>query len=169
MRRLNLTEKAKLISYSLLTSQIEITLEDVIQGKELQDREKAILYKGAEILLRATEGATLVEGREFKRELAPTVEGLSIYGYALSALPEINQIQLGDKPDNYTAFFDKLHGEMVTLINEDKRSVEELKLMKGFFQALGSTFRSYMQKESFRSEKPHAAPWTYRPNESSYA
>lgn len=150
MTLVNMAEKAMIYNYILLTSQIVLGLEDAIEGKELTEQQCEILNDGAFLLSRIIEGATLVEGKEFKNGLAPSMEGLSIYGYALST---IRKLDLFKEIKGFTEFFEELHNEMSKLIKQRKKDGTNVAQLKNFFLALGSSLRGDIQKESYPREK----------------
>lgn len=165
MVSLNMTEKGMIFNYILLTSQVTLELEDIIAGKELTDQQCELLKEGASLLSRIIEGATLVEGKEFKDGLVPTMEGLSIYGYALSTLTKLDLI----KEKEFTEFFGKLRVEMLKLIDQRKKEGIDVSLLKNFFLTLGSSLRGDIQKESYPRERPLSLNRENQINEYTYA
>jgi hypothetical protein len=150
MRSMSMAEKAMIFSYSLLTSQINLVLESVIQDRPLTHAQCSVLQDGADLLKKTIEGATLVEGKPFQEGFAPTIRGLSVYGYALSTL---RKLEFARTVDDFTAFFRKLHEELSKLIKEQKKDDVNVLDLKKFFMALGSSFRSDVQKETYPKEK----------------
>ncbi len=78
MISINMSEKALIFNYILLTTQVALALEDLSENKQLTEQQRKTLQKGAILLSKIIEGATLVEGKGFKNGLTPTVEGLSV-------------------------------------------------------------------------------------------
>lgn len=160
MTSLNMAEKAMIFNYILLTNQLVLELEDVMEGKELTEQQteqqSELLKEGASLLSRIVEGATLVEGKEFKNGLVPTMEGLSIYGYALSTIRKLDLIKVKEIK-GFTEFFEKLNAEMHKLIQHRKKDEADIPLLKNFFLTLCSALRGDIQKESYPREKtlPH--------------
>jgi hypothetical protein len=150
MKDINMAEKAMIVNYTLLTSQVVMTLEDAIEKKDLSEQQYNFLKNGTELLSRIIEGATLIEGKQFKNGFSPSMEGLSIYGYALSTIQKLNFIL---KEKEFTQFFEQLHTAMSKLIKEKNKDSEIASQLKGFFVALGSSFREDIQKESYYKEK----------------
>lgn len=148
---LNTNKREIIFNYILLTSQIILALEDVAKGKRLAEQQCKILSKGKELLRRIIEGATLVERKEFKNGVTPTVEGLSIYGYALSALKNLDDL-ITEK--GYTEFFEKMYNEMSKLIEKRRMDDIDISLLERFFFTLGSLLRGEIQKESYPKQKP---------------
>lgn len=152
MTSLNMAEKAMIFNYILLTSQVTLGLEDALAGNELSNQQCELLKEGSMLLERIVEGATLVEGKEFKNGLTPTMEGLSIYGYALSTIRELDLIR-EIKEKEFTDFFEKLHNEMLKLIEQRKKDKIDIKLLKNFFFSLSNSLRGDIQKGNYPQEK----------------
>jgi hypothetical protein len=152
MTSLNMAEKAMIFNYILLTSQVTLDLEDVLAGNHLSDQQCELLKEGSTLLERIIEGAILVEGKKSKNGLTPTMEGLSIYGFALSTIRELNLIR-EIKEKEFTDFFEKMHSEMLKLIEQRKKDGINVPLLKSFFFALGSSLRGDIQKESYPKGK----------------
>ncbi|MDP3066169.1 MAG: hypothetical protein Q8N08_05455 [Methanobacteriaceae archaeon] len=170
MMPLNMTEKAMIFNYILLTNQLVLELEDVMEGKKLTEQQteqqSELLEEGANLLSRIIEGATLVEGKEFKNGLVPTMEGLSIYGYALTTIRKLDLIK---EIKGFTEFFEKLNAEMHKLIQHRKKDEADISLLKNFFLALCSSLRGDIQKESYPREKTLPLNRKKQMNEYSYA
>jgi hypothetical protein len=104
-------------------------------------------------LSRIIEGATLIEGKKFENGVSPSMEGLSIYGYALSTIQKLGFIK-EIKEKEFTHFFEKLFHEMSELIKEKgKADINAEKLLKSFFVELGSSFREDIQRDTYYKEK----------------
>ncbi|MBU4267923.1 MAG: hypothetical protein KJ808_03640 [Acidobacteria bacterium] len=152
MASFNMSEKAIIYNYILLTSQITIELEDVFAGKKLTEQQCELLKNGAILLSKIIEGATLVEGKEFKNGLTPSMEGLSIYGYALSTIRELNLIR-NIKEKEFTEFFEELHNKIQKLIENRVGKGIDISLLKNFFYTFGVSLRGDVQKENYPTEK----------------
>jgi hypothetical protein len=153
MRDINMAEKAMIVNYILLTSQVVMTLEDAIENKDLSEQQYNFLKDGAELLSRIIEGATLIEGKKFENGVSPSMEGLSIYGYALSTIQKLGLIK-EIKEKEFTHFFEELFHKMSGLIKEKgKADINAEKLLKSFFVELGSSFREDIQRDTYYKEK----------------
>jgi hypothetical protein len=161
-----MAEKAMIVNYILLTSQVVLTLEDAIENKELTEQQYNFLKEGSKLLSRIIEGAMLIEGREFKGGFGPTMEGLSIYGYALSTIQKLDFIK-EIKGKEFTEFFEKLHNKMDGLIYKRGKDDKIVPQLKSFFIKLGSSFREDIQKESYYKEK--TLPFTLKKQINGYA
>jgi hypothetical protein len=150
MISLNMEEKAMIFNYVLSTSQVILVLEDAAAGKELVDQQCKILRRGVNLLSRIIEGAAIVERKGLKNGLAPTMEGLSVYGYALSTLGKLDEIKEGE---GFTEFFEKMHDEMLRLLEKRKKDDINILLLERFFLALGNSLRGDIQKETYPKEK----------------
>lgn len=150
MRSFNIAEKAILVNYALLTSQIVLVLQDAIENKRLTEQQCNLLKEGAQLIQRIIEGAVLVEGKESKIGLTPTMEGLSIYGYALSTFDRLSSPNGVNK---FTEFFEKMYSEMDNLREKrekgEKGDIKYIPQLKDFFIALGSSLRVDIQRESY--------------------
>ncbi len=166
MRNINMPEKAMIVNYILLTSQVVLTLEDAIERKDLTEQQYGFLKEGSELLSRIIEGAMLIEGKEFKLGFGPSMEGLSIYGYALSTIQKLDLIK-EIKAKEFTGFFQHLHDGMSELIKEEIKDDKIASRLKRFFAELGSSLRKDIQKESYYREKN--LPFTLKRKISSYA
>lgn len=167
MRDINMAEKAMIVNYVLLTSQIVLTLEDAIENKDLSEQQYNFLKDGVELLSRIIEGATLIEGKKFKNGVSPSMEGLSIYGYALSTIQKLGLIK-EIKEKEFTHFFEELLHKMSELIKgKGKADINAEKLLKSFFVELGSSFREDIQRESYYKEKN--LPFTLKKQISNHA
>jgi hypothetical protein len=152
MRGINMAEKAMIVNYILLTSQVVLTLEDAIESKDLTEQQYYFLKEGAGLLSRIIEGATLIEGKKFKNGVSPSMEGLSIYGYALSTIQKLDLIkEIREK--EFTQFFEELFDKMSKLIKEKGKDDNIAEQLKRFFVELGSSFRQDIQKETYYKEK----------------
>jgi hypothetical protein len=147
-----MAEKAMMINYVVLTSQIVLALEDAIRGKDLTEQQYRVLADGAKLLSRIIEGAMLVEGKEFRNGVVPTREGLSIYGYALSTIQKLDFIKERSEKE-FTEFFENLHSEMVDFKEKREKGNKNVLQLKNFFIELGSSLRADIQRESFYREK----------------
>lgn len=138
-------EKAMVYNYIMLTAQLVLTLEDIIEDKKLTEQQEKqqgeILKEGASLLSLIVDGATLVEGKKFKNGLRSTMEGLWIYGYALMTM---SKLDLAEEIENFTEFFEKLNVEVCKLIQHQKRDEVNILLLKRFFIALSSSLRRYI-------------------------
>lgn len=152
MRSINMAEKAMIVNYILLTSQIVLTLEDAIESKGLTEQQYDLLNEGAKLLSRIIEGAMLVEGKEFKDGFGPTMEGLSIYGYALSTIQKLDFIK-ETKEKEFTGFFNNFHSQMIKLVEKKEKDNSTILQLKNFFIELGSSLRGDIQRESSYKEK----------------
>jgi len=166
MRSINMAEKAMIVNYILLTSQVVLTLEDAIENKDLTEQQYNSLKEGSELLSRIIEGAMLIEGKKFKNGFGPTMEGLSIYGYALSTIQKLDFIK-EIKEKEFTQFFEKLRNELSKLIKEKRKDDKIASQLKSFFVQLGSSFREDIQKESYYKEKN--LPFTLKKQKNAYA
>ena len=162
-----MAEKAMIVNYILLTSQISLALEDVIEGKDLTTQQHNLLKDGEKLLSKIIEGATLIEGKKFKNGVVPTMEGLSIYGYALSTIQKLDFIK-EIKAKQFTQFFEQLHNKMSELVdNKIKKDDKTIPQLKSFFVELGSSFKQDIQKESYYKEK--TLPLTLKKQINGYA
>ncbi len=166
MRGINMAEKAMIVNYILLTSQVVLTLEDAIEKKDLTEQQYNSLKEGSGLLLRIIEGAMLIEGKKFKNGFAPTMEGLSIYGYALSTIQKLGFIK-EIKEQQFTQFFMNLRNELAKLIEQKSKDDRIASQLKSFFVELGSSFREDIQKESYYKEKN--LPFTLKKQISNHA
>ncbi len=151
MKTLSIAEKATILHYSLLASQIALTLDAVANGARLSVNQRLILQQGADLLKRTVEGATLVEGKPFEHDLCATIQGLSVYGYALSTLRRLNV--LASASSDSTGFFNRLYDEMQKVISEDAQVSGEIEELKRFFSALNASFKNDIQEDSYPKEK----------------
>ncbi len=150
MTLLNLEEKAMVFNFMPLTSQVVLVLEDAEAGKELNDKQCSILRKGSDLLSRIIEGATLVEGKDFKEGLSPSIEGLSIYEYALSTL---RKLELTREIEGFTEYFENYDKELTTLCKNRKKDGINIQKLENFFFALGRSLSSDIQKEDYLHDK----------------
>ena len=147
-----MAEKAIIVNYILLTSQVVLALEDVIQKKDLTEPQKNSLKEGSALLSRIIEGAMLIEGKKFKSGFGPSMEGLSIYGYALSTIQKLGFFK-EIKEKEFTKYFETLRGNLSKLIEQNNKDDKIASQLKSFFVELGSSFREDIQKESYYKEK----------------
>lgn len=164
MRGINMAEKAMIVNYILLTSQVVLTLEDAIEKKDLTEQQHNYLKEGAGLLSRIVEGATLIEGKTFREGFSPSMEGLSIYGYALSTVQKLGK-EIKEK--QFTQFFENLHTEMSKLIKEKNKDSKIASQLERFFVELGRSFREDIQRESYYKEKN--LPFTLKKQISNHA
>ena len=148
MTFIGMSEQGNAFRYAVLSTKVVQVLQNIVKDKQLSEQEKKILGRGAELLERIIEGATLVEGKEFIGGLAPTQEGLSAYGYALSSLSTMETLEAIKKVDRFTGFFIKFFDELKG-IQEGKGEKKEAEILIQFFLALGSSFRSDLKKEMY--------------------
>lgn len=147
----NMAEKAMIYKYILATTQVIGVIDDAMAGKLLTDQQCDILDSGVDLLSRIIEGATLVEGKGFKNGLTPTMEGLSIYGYALSTIGKLDSIKEKEEK-GFTEFFEKLRGDLVKLIKQKRKGDLDIMLLNNFFLAIVSSFRGDIQKEIYKGK-----------------
>lgn len=147
-----MAEKAIIVNYVLLTSQIVLILEDVIGKKNLTEQQNNSLKEGADLLSRIIEGAMLIEGKKFKSGFGPSMEGLSIYGYALSTIQKMGFFK-EIKEQEFTKYFEALRGDLSKLIEQNNKDDKIASQLKSFFVELGSSFREDIQKEIYYKEK----------------
>ncbi|MBI5409966.1 MAG: hypothetical protein HZA14_11420 [Nitrospirae bacterium] len=148
MTLLGLSEKGQTFQYVLLTTKVVQVLQKYETEKQLNETEKQILGRAAALIKRIIEGAILVEGKEFD-QLAPTQEGLSAYGYALSTIESLN---LFNQIKGFTEFFKHLLDQL-EIVEYSKNEASDISLLKNFFLALGSAFRGDLLKERY-TEQP---------------
>lgn len=149
---INMAEKAMIVNYVLLTSQVVLALQDASENKNLTERQYNLLKEGTGVLSRIIEGATLIEGKTFKEGFSPSLEALSIYGYALSTIQKLDFIkEIGEK--EFTEFFETLRDDLSKLIEQKHVDDKTLSKLRIFFVELGSSFREDIQKESYYKEK----------------
>ena len=141
-------ESALNVNYALLTSQIVLTLEDLIQGKEITKKKQVLLTEGEKLLSKIVEGAAFVERKESLKGISPTLQGLSIYGYALSTIDILNLLR---EKDGFTEFFLELYTDIQEL-KEKKKDRDSVERLKNFFFVLGNLLRVDIQKQSYPKE-----------------
>lgn len=149
MASLGLHEKGQTFKYILLTTKVVQVLQKFEKENQLKAQEKQILNRGAELIERIIEGALLVEGKEVDN-LSPTLEGLSVYGYALSTIETLNLVS---KAGEFTDFFKNLYTQLKCIEKEEKKSTK-MDILKKFFEALGNAFRGDILKERYAQEYP---------------
>jgi len=146
MSLFNMKEKALMLQYMLTTDMVNLALEDALEGSDLVEDQCRSLKNGSDLILRIIEGSTLLEGKDFKEGLAPSMEGVSVYGYALSSIRILNK----DKEiKGFTEYFENIRNDIEKLIAQKKKDNIDILLLKDFFLALGNSFRGDIQKESY--------------------
>lgn len=145
MTLLSLSGEGQKLKYALLTNKVVQVLQKFGKNIPLEDCEKKMLSRGADLVRKIIEGAILIERTEFNN-LSPTHEGLSVFGYALSTIEELN---LFSKVEMFTDFFKDLLSQLEDIENGKIVSSERLNFLKEFFLVLGSAFRGNILKERY--------------------
>lgn len=145
MTLLSSSGEGQTLKYALLTNKIVQVLQKVEKNIQLENWEKKMLSRGADLVRKIIEGAILIERTEFN-SLSPTHEGLSVFGYALSTIEELN---LFSKVEMFTDFFKDLLSQLEDIEKGKDVSSVKLNFLKGFFLALGSAFRGDILKERY--------------------
>lgn len=141
-----ISEQGRYFNYAILSTKVSKTLRILKNGKKLSQREKNVLKRGADLILKIKVGAALSEGTT-QESLMPTEENIFVYGYALSALDKLSpKIENG-----YTSFFKNLYSEIKKNIstNEKVSSDDIMDLLISFFSQLGYFFRREIQKNRY--------------------
>lgn len=154
MRLENMEERAINLNYALLASQIVLTLEDLMEGKEIIRKKEVLLNEGEKLLSKIVEGAAFVEKKESLKSISPTLQGLSIYGYALSTVEKLDLLK---KQDGFTEFFLELHKDIQEL-KQNRKNRETVDRLKNFFLVLGNLLRVDIQKQNYPKETLPFAP-----------
>jgi hypothetical protein len=149
MTLLGLSEKGQTFKYVILTTKIVQVLQKFGKNNQLEDNEKKILARGAELIEKIIEGAHIVDGVNINN-LSPTQEGLSAYGYALSTIESLN---LFNKVKRFTDFFNNLLNQLRNIECGKKENIENINFLKEFFLALGNSFRSDISQERYTTSE----------------
>lgn len=144
MTLLSMSEKGQTFKYVLLTTKIVQVLQRYEKKEPLSTIDKQIISRGEALLEKIIEGSILVEGKELIG-LSPTLEGLSVYGYALSTIEALKFF----KAEGFTDFFKNLLTQLKKVKCEEKESVENISFLKKFFLSLGNAFRNDILKERY--------------------
>jgi len=145
MTLLSMSEKGQTFKYVLLTTKIVQVLQRYEKKEPLSTIDKQILSRGGALLEKIIEGSILVEGKELIG-FSPTLEGLSVYGYALST---IEALKFFNNAEGFTDFFKNLLTQLKKIKCEEKEIVENIGFLKKFFLLLGNAFRNDILKERY--------------------
>lgn len=144
-RLFGMSEKSHTFKYVLLTTKVVQVLQNVEKGNQLQKRDEEILLRGVELIKKIIEGAILAEGKSCD-SLAPSREGLSAYGYALSTIETLNLI---NSVEGFTDYFKELMNQVVEITNKKSVYHEHINNLKKFFIELGNAFRGDLRMEKY--------------------
>lgn len=145
MAPLSMEEKATIFSYSILSSQLVLTIQGVMAGKKLESSERIVLDKGVSLLNSIIQGSCLVERQELPSGVTASIEDVAAYGYALSTLGVLNAM---GKDQSLTDWFKSLRDSLDAVLKKDQKD-ENLKEVQKFFRALEVFFDHDLQKESY--------------------
>jgi hypothetical protein len=152
MKTPSMHEESMLYKYLLLSSKIVQVLQFAEGEENLTEIQVKTLRKGEKLLTGIIEGSAFSEGITEDQSLsAPTQEGITIYGYALSTI-EILPPQ--KESGHLTGFFFNQLTTIKTLAEKKIKNDLDLSSTSKFFSMLGNVLREEIHKERYVSDTP---------------
>lgn len=140
MTPLTFSDKLEVYSYRLLATNVSKVLRDYSKTKKtLSETQKNILSEGSSLLLQIVNGATLVNG-DYENQFTPTKEGLSAFGYALSAAKQLN---IEGDAKNLVALCKKYQSQLADLRSG---TASDITALRDFFRTLGNCFQTEIDR-----------------------
>ncbi|MCK5241525.1 hypothetical protein KAR34_03640 [bacterium] len=158
MRAIGAPEKSNTFRYALLSTKVSGFLKKAENGISLNDMEYQTLVRGNELLKQIIEGSILLERRKKTEDFSASQEGLSVYGYALSA---VEKLQFVSSDNDITEIFINLYNEMALFLEKGKREQGILKKLRMFYSMLSKLFSKDIQQDMFNepNEQKLSVKW----------
>lgn len=121
---------------AMLTARASKAIGSLIGGREIDNRQQAIIRRAADLLERVVEGSLLIEDKQISG-LAPSHRGLLEYDHALSALRALN---LAAQLHGFTNVFVGYRDQLLSLAGGTVLSAGDLDKLKQFVSALSDLF-----------------------------
>jgi len=137
-------EEGLSFKYILLSTKVVQVLYSFEKKHILTEDQSRILQKSKELVSKIMEGSALVEGKEIG--LAPSQEGLSAYGYALSTIEKVQP-----SLENTTEFLNTLL-EQIQNLRENNLANVNIRLLINFFLNLAKAFKDDLEKEKYKNK-----------------
>jgi len=139
----NLKKEMELSNYILMTDQFLLTMtyakESAYKNEKLSELHCKMLDDAKGLVSKITGGAELCEANLLKPVEKPSIEGLSLYGYALDT---IGKAGIENKAGSYTRFFRNMES-IIDRSKEGKATEKEIRFLEVFFDK----FRDILEDE----------------------
>lgn len=133
MAKLGFSEQAQVYKVGFIATRICTILDRIQKGREGHEKDDATLAEGADLMSQIISGSLLVEEKSAHGKLAPSLEGISVLGSALSVLRKLgSKIEEGGLTDLFMHYNSCLEDISQGKVVSDDDVVQ----LKDFFEML---------------------------------
>lgn len=152
MANFDFTERMQTHYYGFVATRVCTLLERINKKRVLHEKDYAMLKDGANIMSQIASGSLLVENKTEEGGLAPSIEGLTVFGRALSVLSDLgNDLKEGALSDLFIRYRDCLDN----LAQKKTAAIDDIDTLQSFFSVLSDVIHNDIKSERLNLPNNH--------------